>query len=45
MEQINQHEGQHPLTIREYDDTLAADFGDISREWINAMFHLEAVDV
>jgi GNAT superfamily N-acetyltransferase len=45
MKRINQHEGQNPLRIHEYDDTLAADFGDINREWINAMFHLEAVDV
>lgn len=44
MKQINQLEGQHTLSIRDYDDTLAADFGDINREWINAMFHLEAVD-
>lgn len=32
------------LTIREYDDTLAAAFRDINLEWINAMFHLEAAD-
>ena len=32
------------LTIREYDDTLAAEFRDINAEWINAMFRLEAVD-
>jgi ribosomal protein S18 acetylase RimI-like enzyme len=32
------------LRIREYDDTLAGDFRDINAEWINAMFHLEAVD-
>ena len=44
MERTNPHENQNTLRIREYDDTLAADFRDINREWINAMFHLEAVD-
>ncbi|HET7267809.1 MAG TPA: bifunctional helix-turn-helix transcriptional regulator/GNAT family N-acetyltransferase [Oleiagrimonas sp.] len=32
------------LTILEYDDTLATTFHDINVEWINDMFHLEAVD-
>lgn len=44
MKRTNQLEGRGALGIREYDDTLAAEFGDINREWINAMFHLEAVD-
>lgn len=32
------------LTIREYDDTLAATFRDINAEWIDGMFHLEDID-
>mgnify|MGYP001036457626 FL=1 len=32
------------LTLREYDDTLAGAFRDINREWIKAMFQLEAPD-
>lgn len=31
------------LVLREYDDTLAADFRDINVEWISTMFQLEAV--
>lgn len=36
--------GHAALRIREYDDSLAATFRDINVEWIDAMFHLEAVD-
>lgn len=32
------------LTLREFDDSLAGAFRDINREWIEAMFHLEATD-
>ncbi|WP_324827150.1 bifunctional helix-turn-helix transcriptional regulator/GNAT family N-acetyltransferase [Qipengyuania zhejiangensis] len=32
------------LTLRAFDDTLAADFHDINAEWIEAMFSLEQVD-
>lgn len=37
-------DGHAALRIREYDDSLAAVFRDINVEWINSMFHLEAVD-
>ncbi len=33
-----------PLSIREYDPSLAAEFGAITEEWIAAMFTLEASD-
>lgn len=36
--------GHAALSIREYDDSLAATFRGINVEWINTMFHLEAVD-
>lgn len=36
--------GHAALGIREYDDSLATTFRDVNVEWINAMFHLEAVD-
>lgn len=32
------------LAIREFDDSLAADFHDINAEWIEAMFRLEPTD-
>jgi N-acetylglutamate synthase-like GNAT family acetyltransferase len=32
------------LTIRDYEDGLAADFHDINVEWISAMFALEPAD-
>lgn len=35
---------RHDLVIREYDDALAGDFRDINAEWIQSMFHLEALD-
>jgi GNAT superfamily N-acetyltransferase len=35
---------QDVLSIRDYDDDLAADFHDINVEWISAMFALEQAD-
>jgi len=32
------------LTLREFDDSLAAEFHDINAEWIEAMFTLEPTD-